>query len=178
MHLSKLKREVEDLGNFEKKISLFSKHWIKPKQYNFLGRSDKEQLKAFKKVVRELKYGQVVNEKIISLANHLVRLQIAQFNKDKGEASKIVNKFLSDNQINIKKVIDEVNYIEFQLKLFKDFYERIIYRISKQLDLEGNIVLVDGDHHDYLKEMVELNKKQKNYLKEIGEKFVDFGKKL
>ena len=46
------------------------------------------------------------------------------------------------------------------------------------MDLEGNLDLVDGRHALYLKEMIELNKRQKNYLKEIGSKFVDLSKKL
>jgi len=176
MNLSQLKREVENLDSFEKKINQFSRHWIKPKQYPFLSRSDKEQLRAFKKVVKELKYGQIVSEKITSLANHLVRLQIHQLNNDQEEIKKTTQKFLKNNHINIRKVIDEVNYIEFQLQLFKDFYEKIIYRISKQLDLEGNIVLVNGDHQKYLREMIQLNQKQKKYLKEIGKKFIQLNK--
>lgn len=176
MNISQLKRGVENLDSFEKKINQFSKHWVKPKQYPFLSRSDKDQLKAFKKVVKELKHGQIVSEKIISLANHLVRLQIHKVNNDQEEIKKTTYKFLKDSHINIRKVIDEINFIEFQLKLFKDFYEKIIYRISRQLDLEGNIVLVNGDHAKYLKEMVELNQKQKKYLKEIGKKFIQLNK--
>ncbi len=178
MNLSKLKREIEDLDNFEKKISLFNKHWIRSNKYGFLKDEDKEQLKALRKVIKELKYGQIVNEKIISLANNLVRLQIHGLNNDKEETEKIMHKFLKDNHVNIRKVIEEVNYIEFQLQLFKDFYEKIIYRLGKRLDLEGNMELVDGKHSVYLKEMVELNKKQKDYLKEIGDKFLVLSKKL
>jgi|GEM_PF-7010277 len=178
MNLSKLKREVEELENFEKKISLFNKHWIRSNRYAFLKDEDKEQLKALRKVIKELKYGQIVNEKIISLANGLVRLQIHGLNNDKEETSKIMHKFLKDNNINIRKVIDEVNYIEFQLNLFKDFYEKIIYRLGKRLDLEGNMELVGGKHADYLREMIELNNKQKNYLKEIGSRFVELSKQF
>ena len=110
--------------------------------------------------------------------NHLVRLQIHGINQDKEEIKKTMNKFLNDRDINIRKVIEEVNYIGLQLKLFKDSYENIINQVGKQLDLEGNMVLVGGKHADHLKEMIELNEKQKNYLKEIGAKFVELSKKL
>ena len=36
--------------------------------------------------------------------------------------------------------------------------------------------LVDGQHYQYLKEMIDINQKQKNYLKEIGSKFVQLNK--
>ncbi|MCK4589411.1 MAG: hypothetical protein KAT77_03145 [Nanoarchaeota archaeon] len=176
MNLSQLKREVEKLDNFEKKISLFNKHWIRSNKYEFLKDEDKEQLKALRKVIKELKYGQVVNEKIKSLVNHLVRFQIHALNNDQEEKDKITHHFIKDKNSNIRKVIDEVNYIEFQLQLFKDFYEKIIYRLGKKLDLEGNMDLVDGQHYQYLKDMIQINQKQKNYLKEIGNKFVQLNK--
>ncbi|MFC1800876.1 hypothetical protein ACFLZB_00215 [Nanoarchaeota archaeon] len=178
MDLSKLKREVEDLGSFDKNISLFNKYWIRSNTYDFLNDEDKEQLRAFRQIIKELKYGQVVNEKIISLANHLMKLQVHTLTGDEDEVKKARNKFLNDNQINIRKVIDEVGYIKFQLNLFKDFYEKIIYRLGKRLDLESNMALVDGKHGVYLKELVELNKKQQSYLKEIGSKFVQLSKKV
>lgn len=178
MNLSKLKREVENLDSFEEKIKLFNRHWIRSNKYGFLKDEDKEQLKTLRKVIRELKYGQIVNEKIISLANNLVRLQMYSLTNDVKEVKRIKNKIVFDEHINIRRVIDEVGFIEFQLQLFKDFYEKIIYRLGKRLDLEGNMELVDGKHAVYLKEMIDLNQKQKDYLKEIGSKFVDLGKKL
>jgi len=111
MNLSKLKREVEALGNFEKKISLFNKHWIRSNKYPFLKDEDKEQLKAFRKVIRELKYGQIVNEKIISLANNLFRLQMYGLTNDVQEINKIKKRFMFDEHINIRRVIEEVGYI-------------------------------------------------------------------
>ena len=176
MNLSQLKREVEKLDSFDKKISLFNKHWIRSNKYEFLKDEDKEQLKALRQVIKELRYGQVVNEKIKSLANHLVRLQIHAFNNDHEEKSKIVYHFIQDKNSNIRKVIDEVSYIEFQLQLFKDFYEKIIYRLGKKLDLEGNMDLIDSQHHQCLKDMISTNQKQKEYLKEIGSKFVQLNK--
>lgn len=178
MDLSQLKREVEDLGNFEKKVNAFNRHWVKSNEYDFLNKEDKEQLVAFRKVIRELKYGQIVNEKIISLANNLINLQIHGLTNDVTEVARIRKRFVFDEHINIRRVIDEVNFIEFQLKLFKDFYERILYRLGKNLDLEGNLFLVGGKHYACLREMEELNRKQKTYLKEIGSKFVEMEKKL
>lgn len=178
MDLSKLKREVEDLDSFEKKIKLFNKHWIRSNKYAFLKDEDKEQLKSLRKITKELRYAQIVNEKIISLANNLFRLQMHGLTNNPQEVDKIKKRIMFDQHINIKKVIDEVGYIEFQLQLFKDFYEKIIYKLGKRLDLEENMELVDGEHSKHLKDMINLNQKQKIYLKEIGSKFVELSKKL
>lgn len=178
MDLSQLKREVEDLANFEKKVHAFNRSWVKSNEYDFLSHEDKEQLRAFRKIIKELKYGQIVNEKIISLANNLLNLQIHGLTNDTAEVNKIKKRFVFDEHLNIRRVIEEVNFIEFQLKLFKDFYEKILYRLGKNLDLENNLALVGGKHYTCLREMEELNRKQKLYLKEIGEKFVEMNKKL
>ena len=191
MDLRQLKHETEELPNVEALVKEFEKHWFKPIQkktnqdYPFLHRLNQQhkkdfnhQLRTFKKCLHDIKYGQVVNDKLAALAHNLVELKIATVTNDYKRTKRLLNTFLNDGQLGIKQLIFEVPYLESQLSLLQQSYNTILEQLSEKLPLEYRIPLLDAEHKPALQRLHTVSKKQKKYLSFIGNYFITLTRNL
>lgn len=191
MDVRQLKQEIEKLPNIEEAVSEFERHWLKPikkntnKGHPFLHVLSQEQkrelnsqLLALNKFLREVKYGQIVNEKLASSAHNLIELKIAALTNDYKKTRRLLSTFLQDPQMGIKQLIFEVPYLESQLSLLNRSYDAILEQLSRQLPLEQTLSLLEGKHKLALKRLLSIPKKQKRYLSMIGTHFVQLSREL
>ena len=188
MELKQLKQEIDSLPNIEKTVSNFEKTWLKPirkntnQQHPFLQTLDAREINAqlaeFKKFLNDIKYAQIVNEKLKTLAYCLIELKLASLTNDYRKTKRLIHKFISDPDISIKHLIFEIPYLESQLSLMRDSYHKILENISKKVGLENSVKLLDGEHKQYLNQLVSISAKQKKYLSLIGKNFVSLSREL
>ncbi|MBI4152935.1 hypothetical protein HY497_00285 [Candidatus Woesearchaeota archaeon] len=133
-------------------------------------------LKQLRQSLKEIKYGQVVNEKLASLAHQLVELKLASVTSDYKKARRIVSSFLKDPHVGIKRVIFEVPYLESQISLFHNSYVALMDKLSMELPLEQSVALADG--RPLLKKLCSISEQQKNYVSLIGKHFVEMTREL
>jgi len=190
MDIKQLKKEIGSLPNIENLLSEFEHHWFRPIQKNTnqnhpylqdLETNHKKELnyklRQLKKSLNELRYGQIVNHKLASLAHNLVELKIASLTNDYRKARRLLNTFLKDPHLSIKQLIFEVPYLESQLELLHNSYTRILDDLSKKLPLEHR-VLLDGEHKAAVKKLRAIPKKQKKYLGLVGNHFISLTRDL
>jgi hypothetical protein len=185
MDIKQLKKDTARLPDIEEVTSTFEKHWLQPirkntnKELGFLqdltGAEKKEfnrRHAALRKFLKEIKFGQVVNEKLESAAHNLVELKIASFAGDDGKIKRLKQTFLEDPHLRIKQLIFEVPYLESQISLFRDSYHSMLEQVSASMPLEQQVALLDGKHKDALMKLVGVSEEQKKCLKLIGKEFV------
>lgn len=189
--IKQLKDEVTQLPNIEQLADHFERQWLKPIKTNtnpshsfLINLPDEkkkelnQQLKVLKRSLREIKYGQVVNDKLASLAHNLVQLKIAGLTDDKNKIKQLLNMFLNDRHLSIKQLIFEVPYLESQISLFHRSYNGLLEQLSTQLPLEHSVSLLEGDHSSTVRKLAAVPQKQKHYLSEIGKHFVGLTREI
>ncbi len=137
----------------------------------FEGYLNVQGLEQLRKSLKEIKYGQVVNDKLASLAHQLFDLKLASVMSDHKKTKRIINSFLKDPHGGIRRVIFEVPYLESQLSLLNTAYNTL-----NNLPLEHTIILTEGNH--VLKKMLAVSEQQKKYLSLIGKHFVEMTREL
>ena len=177
MDVRQLKAATAALPRIDKLAMEFEKHLAVhqelPGQY---GAELHRQQKQLKKSLKEIKYGQVVNEKLASLAHQLVELKLASVLSDHKKTQRIISSFLKDPHAGIKRVIFEVLYLESQLSLLSNSYTALVEKLSAELPLEHSVALADGK--PVLKELLSISEQQKKYMSLIGKHFVDMTREL
>ena len=136
----------------------------------------RNQLKQLHRSLKEIKYGQIINAKLASLAHQLVELKLASVTSDYKKTRRIVNSFLKDPHGGIRRVIFEVPYLESQLSLLSNSYTALVDDLNEGLPLEHVVTLADQKH--LLKKLLSISEQQKMYVSLIGKHFVEMTREL
>ena len=185
MDLKQLKHETAQLPNLEALSRAFGRAWLQPIRKNtnrahpFLQQLPEQHRKEFnlqhaslRKFLKEIRYGQVVNEKLASAAHNLVELKVAALTGDGRKAKRLLQTFLRDPQLSLKQLIVEVPYLESQLSLFHQSYHGMLEQLTAALPLEQQVALLDGKHREALQRLMRVPEQQKRHLSQIGRQFI------
>jgi len=128
MELKELKKEINSLASIDENLLGFKNSWLKQikhntnQQFPFLQELDQKtkkelnnSLSSYQKLFNQLKYAQFTQEKLSSLAHYLVELKLTSINDDKKKSKVLLNKFIRDDFLKLKNLVDEVNQFEFNL---------------------------------------------------------------
>ena len=185
MKLKELKRDVDSLGHVNKTINSFKKTWVKHLKPNsnshlpFLQNLDDDtkkqvnnNLENYRKIMAELNNVQFTQEKLSTLAQSLIDLKLTSFNGDNMKPRIIMNKFIHDDFMNLKTIVDEVNQFEFNLKNLNEIYHQTNHLITNNLPLEHSVTFMDSSHKNHLNTMGVICDRQKTLLKHMGQEFI------
>lgn len=191
MQLKELKGEIDALAKVEKVLASFKNSWLKPirfntnKYYSFLQQLDPQTktqlnfyLDASQQLLHQLAYAPFTKEKLSSLAHYLIELKLASFNGDQTKPKAIINKFIKDDFLNLRQLIDEANQFEFDLKQLKLIYYKVNRLLLPQLSLEHSVAFIDAPHKSHLRSLLAASEKQKKLLKILGKEFVSLVKEM
>lgn len=189
MELKELKKEINNLDNADKTLSKFKNSWIKQikgntnKHFPFLQELDSglkkeinDSMLSYQKVLEQLKYASFTKEKLSSLAHYLIELKLTFLNKDKKKSKVILDKFIRDDFLRLKVMIDEVNQFEFNLKNLKQVYNQINKTLLPKLPLEHSLAFMDSPHKNHLNSLFLVCGKQKKLLKVLGKEFISLAR--
>lgn len=191
MELRELKKEINNLTRIDKILSKFKNSWLKQiksdtnRQFPFLQELDESIKKEInnclfscQKMFSQLKYAQFTQEKLSSLAQYLIELKLTSLNKDKNKSRVLLNKFINDDFLKLKVLIDEVNQLEFNLKGLKQIYNKVNQLLIQNIPLEHSVALMDSPHKNHLDSLLLISKKQKKLLKILGKEFISLAKEM
>jgi hypothetical protein len=191
MDVKTLKHETKKLPRIDKIAEQLDKHWLDPIKANsnpafyFLQQLKpaqkqeiNKQIRQLKNAMREIKYGQIVNEKLASAAHLLVDLKIAMVMKHYKKARHIVSILVHDRQSSLKRLLFEIPYLESQLSMFHTSYNNVVEQLGKHLPLEQNLTLLTGKQQRIMTHLMAVPKKQKVMIKHLGRHFVSIAKEL
>ena len=158
MDVKKLKFAVQQLPRVDRLVDSINRHIKQP---------------ALHKPLKELAYGQVINDKLASFAHNIVDLKIASVINDKKKAQRIINSLLRDPHSSVRQLLADVHAFDSQVSLFHDSYHRLIEEMLRSMPLEDAVVLLDSSH---VRELQQIPKQQKEYVRLLGKHFVDMAK--
>jgi len=136
------------------------------------------QFSALMSASRDVAFAQTVNEKLTSLAHHVVDLKIARALNDTKKAQQIIQSVIRDPHSSLKQLADEVPHIESQILLFCSSYEYMIDEMCRHAPLEQNVTLLEGKHAEVIKRLRDVPAKQKACLALIGKHFVETAREM
>lgn len=191
MELKELKKEINSLTGVDKILSKFKNSWLKQirpntnQQFPFLQELDEETKKetnnhlfAYQKIFNQLGYVRFTQEKLSSLVQYLIELKLTTLNKDKNKSKILLNKFINDDFLKLKGLVDEVNQFGFNLKGLKQIYNQVNQMLLQNISLEHSVALMDSPHKNYLSSLFLISKKQKKLLKILGKEFISLAKEM
>tara|TARA_Y100000310_G_scaffold313887_1_gene362767 strand:+ start:739 stop:1332 length:594 start_codon:yes stop_codon:yes gene_type:complete len=191
MQLRELKKEIEGLSHINKTLLYFKESWIKQikpntnRQFPFLQCLDEKtkkrinnHLSHYPKLFQELKYVQYTQEKLASLAQYLIELKLSSLNGDENKPKILVSKFIHDDYLKLKNLVDEVQQLEFNINNLKILYDKVNRLLLRNLPLEHSITFMDSPHKNYLNSLLLVSKKKKKLLKGLGKEFVSLTKQM
>ncbi len=191
MEIKELKKEIDGLSNINKALLGFKKSWLKKikansnQEFPFLQELDERvkgeinnYLVSYQKIFGELKYAQFINEKLSSLAHYLIELKLTSLNGDKVKPKILVKKFVNDDFLNLRQLVDEVNQFGFNLDSLKEVYDQVNGKVLENVSLEPSVVLMDAPHKEYLSSLFLICRKQKRLLKSLGKEFISLTKEM
>jgi len=191
MQLKELKKEINSLSNLNKTILNFKNSWIKQikpntnRQFSFLQKLNKKtkneinnNLSSYQKICRQLNYVQFTQEKLSSLAHYLIELKLTTLNENHRKSKVLLDKFINDDFLRLKNLIDEVNQFEFNLINLQQIYSQTNQLLVQKLPLEDIITLMDSPHKNHLNSLILISKKQKRLLKTLGKEFISLAKEM
>ena len=191
MDLRELKREVDGLGDIDKNLRQMKSSWIKQirkgsnQEFNFLNQLDdnskknlNDKLIVFNGLHKQLRRGQIVNEKLKTLAHYLVELKVASLSGDKRKPKILVRRFLSDEFTGLHSLVNEVKEFELNLNNLTDVYDEINLHLAGVLPLEHSVALLDSPHKNYLNKLKVISTKQKRFVKLVGKHFIFMAKSM
>lgn len=171
MELKELKREIDGLADVNKSLSRFRKAWVKGVDKK-ARKEVKTHLSSYRQILEQLKYAQFTHEKLSSLAQYLIELKLASLNGDNYKPRVLVKKFVKDDFLNLRLMVDETNQFEFNLNSLKQIYEQVNQILGQKLPLEQRVALMSGPHREALNNLLLTSKKQKKLLKILGREFI------
>ncbi len=191
MELKELKKEINSLTGVDKILSKFKNSWLKQirpntnQQFPFLQELDEgikketnDHLLAYQKIFNQLEYVRFTQEKLSSLAHYLIELKLTTLNKDKHKSKVLLNKFINDDFLKLKSLVDEVNQFGFNLNGLKQIYNQVNQMLLQNIPLEHSVALMDSPHKDHLSSLFLSSKKQKKLLKILGKEFISLAKEM
>src|SRR3989344_7931551 len=179
MDVRQIKHQAQQLPRIDKLLNEFEQSWInqlnKGSYAHVLEKMPQQQRKDFhgqlmllKKAVREISFGQTVNEKLASLAHHVVDLKIASALEDHKKAKLVVQSLLRDPHSSLKQLTIEVPHVESQITMLCSSYEYMLEELCKHAPLESSIELLEGKHINVVADLKKVSEKQKICLHHIG----------
>jgi len=191
MQLRQLKKEIDGLSHVHKTLVEFKSSWIKQikpntnQQFPFLQELDEKtkkrinnHLSAYPKLFQELKYVQFTQEKLAALAQYLIELKVTSLNGDTNKPQVLVNKFIHDDYLKLKNVVDEVHQLEFNLNNLDLMYNKVNRLLLRNLPLEHSIAFMDAPHKNYLNSLLLVSQKKKRLLRDLGQEFISLTKQM
>ena len=185
MEIKELKKEIDSLPDLNKVLSNFRKFWLKEIKKNtnpdfaFLQKLEEgakkeinSYLKNCQEIWGELGYAQFINEKLSALAHYLLELKLTSLNGDKKKSKMIMKKFITDEFLSLKQLVEEVKNFELNLKKLRQVYDKVNQQILEEVSLEESVRLMDAPHKNYLNSLFLICRKQKRLLKSLGEEFI------
>jgi len=189
MNLRELKKEVHALQNISETVKDFQNNWIKPLRANTnkdmpflqnISPEDKKELNQkiskVQKNINELKYSQIINDKLGSYARYLIELKLTTLNGDMNKSIIITNSLLNDDFLNLRGTISDIKSFDENVKELSDQYKEINLLLQKKLSLDEILFFMDLPHKKYLYHLLEVSKKQKHLVRHIGRHFISLAK--
>lgn len=191
MGLKELKKEINSLTNVDEVLLKFKNSWVRQiksntnQQFPFLRELDEnikkevnDCLLSYQKIFTQLKYARFTQEKLSSLAQYLIELKLTCLNDNKRKSKVLINKFINDDFLKLKNLVDEVNQFEFNLTNLKNIHNNVNQMLLNNVSLENSVALMDSPHEKYLNSLFVISQKQKKLLKVLGEEFVSLAKEM
>ncbi|PIN76857.1 hypothetical protein COV17_00610 [Candidatus Woesearchaeota archaeon CG10_big_fil_rev_8_21_14_0_10_36_11] len=185
MDLRSLKKEVHSLDNIHETVQQFQDSWIKPLRSNtnshlpFIQNISPEakkelnkKLSTFYDIVYQTKKGQTVTEKLQQYTRYLIDLKLTEMQGDHIKARIITNNMLHDEFFNIQNTISEVKAFDTHTQKLSAQYNEINLLIHKELSLDETVFFMDLPHKKYLYNLLQIAKKQKSIVRQVGLHFV------
>ena len=180
-----LKQEAENLTKVRDILEEFEKsqskifHQHTSEHIEFVKQLGKEQRNVlnnlfltYRKQVTSLFEYQHINDCVDILAYYLGLLKVSIFSKDYKTSRRLMKKFT--DELKLSDLVDMVKEFQESIKYFKLSYLNVITTLSNYLKLEQKADL----QFKNIKQLTDLNKKQKQILHQIGTEFTRVSKKL
>jgi len=190
MDLRSLKKEVHSLDSVHETVQQFHNNWIKPIRsntnshlpfiQNFSPETKKElnkKLVAFHDLLCKIKKGQDVTNKLQHYTRYLIDLKLTEMQGDHTKSMLITNNILHDEFFNIQNTISEVKAFDLHTQKLSVHYNEINMLIHKELSLDEAIFFMDLPHKKYLYNLLQIAKKHKNIVRQVGSHFVSLTRK-
>ena len=172
MNIKDLKNEVNSLSDISKTLDEFKVSWIRPVKKHATNKLFQTKIKQLRHAVEDAKEGQIINQKLKTLAHHLVDLRITTITNDHKTRSLVMHRFLHDPFLHIKQLITDVNNYERQVQELQQLYTSIHHSVTEMLPLEDKISILDSHHQFTFQNILQTVQKQKQLLKLIGTHFL------
>ena len=189
MELRELKKETCTLPNLSEHLQKFQQNWVKPIRTNtnknlpFLQKipENKKQeindnLFAFQQKFKEIEQAQVVNQKLQEYARYLIELKLTTLNGNNTKAGYITKLLLQDEFLNTKCLINDIKYLEKNVKSLTYKYQHINDLVQKEAPLEEVVNFMHLPHKKHLQALLSASRKQKTLVKHLGEHFISLAK--
>lgn len=191
MELKELKKEINGLADINKILFKFKDAWLKPikentnKQFLFLQKLDQETkkeinalLSSHQKIFDQLKYAQFINEKLSSLAHYLIELKLSFLNRDEKKSKVLINKFINDDFLKLKNLVDEASQFGFNLKNLRQVYGKVNKILLQSIPLKHSLIFMDSSHKSHLNSLFLASRKQKKLLGILGKEFISLVREM
>ena len=189
MDVRQIKQHAQQLPRIDKLLNEFEQSWIhqlnKGSYAHVLDKMPHQQriefhsqLKLLKKAVRDISFGQTVNEKLASLAHHVVDLKIASALQDHKKAHQVVQSLLRDPHSSLRQLTIEVPHVESQISLLCTSYEHMLEELCRHTSFESSVELLEGKHTLAIGDLRKVPAQQKTCLTQIGRQFVEAARKV
>lgn len=172
MNVKDIQKEVQQLSNIDDVLVNFTQQWIIPVKKHLPDKELKKELMAFRQAVEQAKQGQQITEKLKTLAHYLVTLRLASVTNDQKMRSIALQRFLHDPFIQLKMVIDDLQHYEETVHELQNHYRYIHETVAEALPLEHKVSLLDSSQQFTFQNLSVTVKKQKHFLKQIGQEFL------
>lgn len=186
MKLRELKKEVTELPNIEDSVKNLQEYWLKPLRANtnqhlpslqHLSPEEKKELNKkitnFHNILKQVRSGQMINEKLRHYAHYLIELKLTTLNGDKQKSKLITDKLLYDQFNSIRSTIEEVQQFEHKVNNINRFYNHLNDWLQKNISLEENLLHLEQPHKKHLQALLQVSRKQKELTKKLGQEFVE-----
>lgn len=136
------------------------------------------EIKHIEELSKQILYKDSTTEYLKSLAEYLASLKVNLIQLDEYQISRLLKKFLQDENINLKQLTMEVKEFEYLIYNLKEKYYSISSHIGKVVGLKEAIAIEEYGHNDHIKRLIEVADLQKQLLFNIGQMFINITKEL
>jgi len=189
MDLRELKKEVHSLPNLAEHLQKFQQSWLKPIKTNTnkhlpslqnISQQKKQEINTklffMQQKIKEVESAQLMNQKLQQYAHYLVELKLTTLNGNKAKAQYVTDLLLKDQFLNTSYLIQDVKYLEKNVKSLAYKYHHLNEVVQKEVPLEEKVHFLQLPHKEHLQTLITTSKKQKTLLKQLGEQFLSLAK--
>ncbi len=189
MDLREIKTEISSLPGVAESLQKFQDSWIKPVKANankhipFLkelspkaGKEIDLQLNSLQKIMEEIKYSQVINQKLSHFSRYLVELKLTTFNGDLQKQKSIIKLLQGDDYLKMQNIIKDIQQFESNIKALRKEYNKINSLLQKELPLEDSVLFMGLPHQAHLNELSNISSRHKSLARHLEEQFISMVK--